>query len=79
MAKKKATFKTGDVILHKEENKLFTIAEVGKYPKGKLYTLAEVTTNSDVEYKRYYQDKLVDKCVKTKNQVAAKVLFGKKK
>lgn len=80
MAKKTSTprIKTGDVVLHKEQNKMFKIESVGNYAKGKLYTMAELTTKGDVEYKRYYQDKLLDTCTKVKNTEAVKVLFGKK-
>lgn len=80
MAKKttQPRIKTGDVVLHKEQNKMFKVESVGNYAKGKLYTLAELTTNSEVQYKRYYQDKLLDTCAKVKNTEAVKVLFGKK-
>lgn len=80
MAKKqvKTTVRKGDVVLHKEQNKMFKVESVGNYAKGKLYTLAELSTKGEVEYKRYYADKLADTCTKVKNTEAVKVLFGKK-
>lgn len=80
MAKKttKTTFKKGDVVLHKEQNKMFKVETVGTYAKGKLFTLAELSTKGEVEYKRYYADKLADTCTKLKNTKATKVLFAKK-
>ena len=80
MAKKttKTTFRKGDVVLHKEQNKMFKVETVGTYPKGKLFTLAELSTKGEVEYKRYYADKMADTCTKLKNTTATKVLFAKK-
>lgn len=75
---KKKTFKQNDVVLHKEENKMFTIVAVDKYNKDKLYTLKEVTTNNEAAHKRYYSAKISEKCTKVKNDKAVKVLFGKK-
>ena len=80
MAKKqvKTTVRKGDIVLHKEHNKMFKVESVGTYPKGKLFTLAELSTKGEVEYKRYYADKLAETCTKVKNIQAVKVLFGRK-
>ena len=79
MAKKtKPKAKVNDVFMHNEEKKMFIVTDVAKYTKGHLYTMKEVTNDNNVTYKRYYEDKLVDKCIKTKNAKAVKVLYGKK-
>lgn len=79
--KKKATktkAKVNDVFLHKEEKTTFIVSQVITQPKGKLYTLKEIGPNNEIEYKRYYEDKLLKKCEKVKNAKAAKILYGKK-
>jgi hypothetical protein len=75
----KTKIKVNDVYLHKDEGRMFIIAAVVDQPKGKLYTLKELGTGDAIDYKRYYEDKLVEKCGKVKNAKAAKVLYGKKK
>lgn len=80
MAKKtKPIAKVNDVFMHLEEKKMFIVEDISKYPKGNLYTLKEISSDNDISYKRYYESKLSDKCIKTKNQKAAKVLYGKSK
>lgn len=80
MAKKtKPKAKVNDVFMHTTEKKMFIIDSVDTYPKGNLYTMREVSSNNDVNYKRYYENKLMDQCVKAKNTKAVKVLYGKKK
>jgi hypothetical protein len=71
--------KVNDVLLHKEEERMFIVANVSNQPKGRLYTLKELGTGDNIDYKRYYENKLVEKCGKVKNAKAAKVLYGKKK
>jgi hypothetical protein len=71
--------KVNDVFLHTDEKRMFIVANVTKQPNGRLYTLKEIGPNNEVDYKRYYEDKLLDKCEKLKNATAAKVLYGKKK
>ncbi len=79
MAKKsKFKAKINDVFMHKEEKKAFVVDDVGSYPKGHLYTLKEVSNNKEVSYKRYYEEKLLDNCIKVKNTKATKVLYGRK-
>ena len=79
MTKSKPKAKVNDVFMHKDEQKMFIVVEAEKFPKGKLYTLKEVSAKGDVSYKRYYEDKLMDSCIKTKNSKVVKVLFGKNK
>jgi hypothetical protein len=79
MKKTKAKAKVNDVFFHTEEKRTFIVANVITQPKGRLYTLKELGTGNDIDYKRYYEEKLMDKCDKLKNAKAAKVLYGKKK
>jgi hypothetical protein len=80
MAKKtKPKAKVNDVFIHTEEKRTFIVANVSNQPKGRLYTLKELGTGDGIDYKRYYEDKLMDKCEKLKNAKAAKVLYGKKR
>jgi hypothetical protein len=79
MKKSKPVAKVNDVFLHQEEQKMFIVVEAEKFPKGKLYTLKEVSAKGDISYKRYYEEKLKETCVKTKNAKVVKVLFGKNK
>lgn len=78
MAKKKSKYKVNDVFMHLDDEKMYIVDSVDKYPKGSLYTIKEVA-NGKPEYKRYYEDKLTDKCVKTTNTKAVKILYGRKK
>lgn len=71
--------KVNDVFLHTEEKRTFIVANVSNQPKGRLYTLKELGVGDNIDYKRYYEDKLVNTCEKLKNDKAAKVLYGKKK
>lgn len=70
--------KVNDVFVHTESKKLFIVDSISNYPKGRLYTMKEVSPSSDVEYKRYYETRLLEKCTKTKTNKAVKVLYGKK-
>lgn len=80
MAKKSKTIaKVNDVFMHSEDKSLFIVTDVGHYPKGPLYTLKEVTKEKNLTYKRYYEPKLLDSCIKVTNTKAIKVLYGKKK
>lgn len=76
--KAKPLGKVNDVFLNNEEKTMFIITDVSKYPKGNLYTLKELGPKDEISYKRYYQDKLKDKCTKVKDAKAAKILYGKK-
>lgn len=77
---KKSKVKVNDVVMHIDDKKLFLIEDVVSYPrKGNLYTMKEISSDDQITYKRYYESKLMDKCVKTKNTKAAKVLYGKGK
>ena len=76
---KKVKHKVNDVFMHKEEKKMYIVTDVAKYQKGNLYTLEELSTKENVTYKRYYEPKMSEKCIKAKNSKAVKVLYGKKK
>lgn len=78
MKKNKSFAKINDVFLHVDEKKMFMVVDSGKFAKGSLYTLKEIGPKSEVNFKRYYEDKLKDNCVKVKNAKAAKILYGKK-
>jgi hypothetical protein len=78
MAKPKAKFKKNDVFVHKEQKATLIVDNVsymGK--KGWLYDLRTVTDQKP-EWKRYYEDKVLDKCAKLKDTKAIKVLYGKR-
>lgn len=79
MKQTKAKFRRNDVVMH-EEQKVTLIVDGKDYiaDRGWLYTLRVVSDDNNAEYKRYYEDKLVDKCNKVKNAKAFKVLYGKK-
>ena len=78
MAKNKAKFKKNDVVLHKDQKVMLIVDDKDHMPnKGWLYTLRVVDADK-TEYKRYYEDKLQEKCSKLKNAKAVKVLYGKK-
>lgn len=79
MKKSKPKAKINDVFLHNEEKKMFIVVDKVKNTNGNLYTLKEVASGNDVVYKRYYEEKLLDKCSKSKNAKAVKILYGKKK
>jgi hypothetical protein len=74
----KAKFRKNDILLHKEQNKVFIIDNrILVNNKNWLYTLKTVSNNSsNAEYKRYYESKVEEKCKKIKNIKTAKVLYG---
>lgn len=78
MAKAKAKFKRNDVFVHKDQKVTLIVDNVsymGK--KGYLYDMRTVT-DSKPEWKRYYEDKVLDKCDRLKDNKAIRVLYGKK-
>lgn len=78
MKKNNPKTKVNDVFMHLDDKKMFIVEDINTYNKGKLYTLKEISKENEVSYKRYYEDKLAEKCVKTKNTKAIKLLYGKK-
>lgn len=70
--------KVNDVFFHREEEKMFIIDSVHVRPNGTLYTMREIAAK-DPQYKRYYEPKLLDRCIKSKNIKAVKILYGRKK
>jgi hypothetical protein len=77
--KTRAIAKVNDVFMHLEEKKPFVVSDIVLQPKGRLYTLKEMSGSESVTYKRYYEDKLKSNCEKIKNSKAVKILYGKKK
>ena len=80
MTKVKPLFKKGSIFFH-EDQKLFVSVENVDFitNKGNLYTL-KVYAHKDKpsEYKRYYEDKVIDLLTPMKKTNAVKVLFGSK-
>jgi len=78
MTKPKAKFKKNDVIFLEDKSKA-AIIDSKDYIQGRGWLYALKVVGKEGQWKRYYENRIVEECSKVKNDKAVKVLYGNSK